>query len=256
MTTEQDRRNSLGHAAAGGALFGAGAGANELLNRRLTRHNAVGPFRATYRSARAAMGKKTAGPGFKAGVHLPNAAGKLPARAMQAVGLPLAAYGVVNAVRAKPVKTNKLRIKEDVVHPVVHHAVMADQVDAGQKQLERLTKALTATDQRKLDAHRRIGRTTSLVGGTLGLAALGARAPGGAKLLGRAGVRSGKLVRVASVEPHATALSNTLGVGAIGTGAAGSFNYAAQQKLERKNTVARPTSRGRRRVGRSPAWAG
>jgi GNAT superfamily N-acetyltransferase len=29
--------------------------------------------------------------------------------------------------------------------------------------------------------------------------------------------------------------SNTLGIGAIGTGAAGSFNYAAQQKLERKN---------------------
>ena len=40
--------------------------------------------------------------------------------------------------------------------------------------------------------------------------------------------------RVTELEPRATRLSNTLGVTAIGTGSAGSFNYAAQQKLERK----------------------
>jgi predicted GNAT family acetyltransferase len=44
------------------------------------------------------------------------------------------------------------------------------------------------------------------------------------------------------MEPTATRLSNTLGIGAIGVGSAGSFNYAAQQRLERKKEAVGKTA--------------
>ena len=219
----ENRRRSLEQAGAGAASFAAGTGASYLLSERLKAKGQAGPYRAAYRSLRGRTGGLSAH-------HVPHLAGKLGARGLQGVGLPLAAYGVVNAVRAKPKATKKLDVRHDIVAPAVHTATLQDQVDAGRRAM---AKALTPDEQRRLSAHRRIGRATALTGGTLGLAALATRAPGGAKLLARK-VPGRALARVAAHEPHATQVSNTLGVGAIGTGSAGSFNYAAQQKLERK----------------------
>lgn len=106
----------------------------------------------------------------------------------------------------------------------------------------RVSKTLTAKETGQLDRRRRAGRDLSLVGGTLGLSALGLRTPAGAKLALRGVQRVGKpdstvargLARFAAKEQRATKLSNTTGIFAIGSGAAGSFNYASQQRLERK----------------------
>jgi hypothetical protein len=97
---------------------------------------------------------------------------------------------------------------------------------------EGFKKSLSESDTKRLDRHKKAGTLLSLSSGTLGLAALGTRAPAVARAAGNKGVKG--LSRLASHEAKATSLSNTLGVGAIGVGSAGSFNYAAQQKLERK----------------------
>jgi len=151
------------------------------------------------------------------------------------VGLPLLAYGAYNAARAKPHPTeavDPMTLGTDVVR----HATYQDQIDRGR---ERVGKALTEGEKHRLDAQRAIGRTSSLVSGTLGLTALGLRAPGGARALANRGVKGARLVRLAGHEGRATGASNTLGIGAIGVGSAGSFNYAAQQKLERKRDVSK-----------------
>lgn len=110
-------------------------------------------------------------------------------------------------------------------------------------------KDLSTRETSNLNRHRAAGRALSLTSGTLGLAALGLRAPSAAKLAVRRGMTPrGSLgrgiARLASREPAATRMSNTLGVGAIGVGSAGSFNYAAQQKLERKRDVSKVLYRG------------
>jgi hypothetical protein len=299
--TLQDRKRSLQLAGAGGAVYGAGTYGSHLLGQRLKRYDAPGTYRAIYRSV-----THSDKPGFRAHVHVPHVAGKLLSGAAAGVGLPLAAYGVANAVRAKPRRTRKLDVHSDIVEPVLHQATLRDKVNAGAAALRRnkpaqadqvgkglkpaqlealgraakkpgplheyatnrraahlfgrsvslkrpggrelvaagrsraalarsqaaeLAKALTEDEKRRLARHRRIGRATALTGGTLGLGALATRAPGGAKLLAH---KVPALARIAAHEPAATRLSNTLGVTAIGTGSAGSFNYAAQQKLERK----------------------
>jgi hypothetical protein len=125
--------------------------------------------------------------------------------------------------------TRKLSVSSDVVRPVVEHATYQDQVKRGDKHI---SKFLNESDTKRLDRHKKAGTLLSLSSGTLGLAALGTRAPAVARAAGNKGVKG--LSRLASHEAKATSLSNTLGVGAIGVGSAGSFNYAAQQKLERK----------------------
>jgi ribosomal protein S18 acetylase RimI-like enzyme len=77
----------------------------------------------------------------------------------------------------------------------------------------------------------------SQVSGTMGLAALGLRAPAAARAVSRKVPVKG-LARVAAHEDKATRWSNTLGVTAIGVGSANSFNWAGQQKLERKKDPA------------------
>lgn len=97
-------------------------------------------------------------------------------------------------------------------------------------------RRLTDDENARLSRHKDAGRALSIAGGSLGLSALALRAPEVARLASR--VRRvgglGPVRALASRDASATRLSNTLGVAAIGTGSAGSFNYAAQQKLERK----------------------
>ena len=106
---------------------------------------------------------------------------------------------------------------------------------AGKRAVNRkkpVQKFLSPSESDRLSAHKKIGRGLALTSGTMGLTALGMRAPSGAKVLASRGVKvPGRLVRA---EAAATRHSNTLGIGAIGVGSMGSFNYAAQQKLERK----------------------
>lgn len=103
----------------------------------------------------------------------------------------------------------------------------------------------TPDERTQLDRRKRLGRNLSLGGGTLGLGALALRTPAGAKLAlkgitraTKAGSNPGRITRglnrLSSKEAGATRLSNTTGILAIGSGAAGSFNYASQQRLERK----------------------
>jgi len=103
----------------------------------------------------------------------------------------------------------------------------------------------TPNERAQLDRRKRLGRNLSLGGGTLGLGALALRTPAGAKLAlkgitraTKAGSNPGRITRglnrLSSKEAGATRLSNTTGILAIGSGAAGSFNYASQQRLERK----------------------
>lgn len=104
-------------------------------------------------------------------------------------------------------------------------------------------RRLTDEENRRLGRHKDAGRALSIAGGSLGLSALALRVPEVARLASR--VRSvgrvGPVRALASRDAGATRLSNTLGVAAIGTGSAGSFNYAAQQKLERR-ALERPSS--------------
>src|SRR4249919_1208390 len=225
------RKESLGQAATGAAMVGAGTGGRVLLDRRLKAAKAPSSTRAAFNTARqggkAGYAKVTGKPRPRAipkasrwrlATHAPDLAGRTAARSLQAVGLPLAAYGAVNAVRAKPRKVRRVS-REELAHHVVRQAAYVPTVERGQavltskavpkvstrqaKDLEVITrvlagkkrpkpkvidlrKALTPAEQRKLDAHRRFGRSASLVGGTLGLSALALRAPSGAKALARA----------------------------------------------------------------------
>jgi hypothetical protein len=141
---------------------------------------------------------------------------------MQLSSVPLVVGGY-QALRDRK-SVDRVQLGRDVVKPAVHYATYQD----------RVAKALSESEARKLDRHRSAGRSLSLVSGTMGLTALGLRTPQGAKALASRGVRSARLAQVASREAAATSASNTLGVGAIGVGSAGSFNYAAQQRLERR----------------------
>lgn len=93
-------------------------------------------------------------------------------------------------------------------------------------------KAWTSHDEHRLEQHRAVGRAGLVFGGSSGLAALGLRVPGGARVLASRGVKGA--AKVAAHEGKATRASNTLGVVSIGTGSAASFNGASQAKLERR----------------------
>lgn len=114
----------------------------------------------------------------------------------------------------------------------------------------------SAKDQDRLRRRRRAGRGLSLAGGTMGLAALGLRAPSAAKVLVRRGARGPGLAALAARDSAATGHSNTLGVLAVGTGSAGSFNYASQQKLERRKEEALSKAKDRTTAGSAVVGAG
>ena len=126
--------------------------------------------------------------------------------------------------------------------------------DAAQPAGEVGKRDLTQAEQRRLSGHKQAGRYLSLAGGTLGVSALALRAPEAARAASRFQRlrRMPALRRVAAKEPAATKASNTLGVAAIGTGAVGSFNYAAQQKLEREAVV--PTRKSLRSHADEESW--
>jgi hypothetical protein len=176
--------------------------------------------------------------GFASEIHVPHMAGKAGVRGAQLSALPLLAAGAKRLVTGED--TRKLDVKSDVVRPVVEHATYQDQVKRGDK---RIAKFLNESETARLDRHKKAGTLLSLTSGTLGFAALGTRAPAVARSLSGKGVKG--LSRVARHEAKATSLSNSLGVTALGAGSAGSFNYAAQQKLERKrDTVSKVVYRG------------
>lgn len=220
----ENRKNALKHVAAGAALLGAGTGGNELLNARVKRRSGAAHPGVIASAARSVSGKPN---GFKAATHVPHMAGKMGVRGAQLASLPILAAGLKHAVTGAD--TKKLDVKEDVVRPAVEYATYQDQMKKGQ---DRIGKALNESEQSRLSRHKQVGRNVSLASGTLGLAALGLRTPQAARALTNRGVKG--LGRLAAKDTKATNLSNTLGVGALGIGSAGSFNYAAQQRLERK----------------------
>lgn len=230
---EQYRRNAAGQAATGAVALGAATGADKMLNDRLHERGAMGVLRASGRSVADRFRKAPKGNGFSAGTHLPHLGGKLVVRGAQVSSLPLIAVGVRGMV--KPKANKKVDLRQDVIAPTIRNATLADQVQRAQER--GLAKRLSPSEQERLDAHRRTGRTLSLASGTMGLSALALRAPAAAATAVRRGAKGRALVRLANQAEAATKHSNTLGVLAIGTGSAGSFNYATQQKLERKAAV-------------------
>lgn len=216
-----DRRNAAEYAAAGGALLGASAAADGVVAYDRKRRNMDGPVRA---AAKRKFTRRHAG---QLGV-------KIGGRAAFAAGLPLAAYGGYKMVRPDgPVP--KLDARRDVVKPVARGVALKDMVDEQEKRFSKTD--LTRKETNTLVARKKRGQAISTAAGVMGLAALGLRAPEAAKFAASRSTKlagNGRLARLAAKEPNATKASNALGIASIGTGAAGSLNYAAQQKLETK----------------------
>ena len=217
-----DRRSAVYRTLAGGSVFGAGAYANRRVEQHLKNSGQPGLFDA----AKKFKLKPT---------HARYMAGKIGARGLQVTGLPLAAVGVKHLV--KPSETKKFSLKEEVVNPVLRNTLLHDQVKRGEKSLN-VTK--DASLDQKIHRSRTRARDLSLVGGTLGIAALGARSPEIAAAVARKSPKilaKPKVQRLVNFEPRATKASNALGIGAIGVGSAGSFNFAHLQSLQNKQDV-------------------
>ena len=215
----ENRSRSAQYAAAGGAILGGAAYANHRIDRA---------FGDRPKLVQAVRQKKLSM------AHAGRAAGKAGVWAARSTALPLTAYGVYGLVRPKR-KTEKLRIGRDVVKPMVGHATLRTQEKAMQERVGKRDASFARADANRLTAHKKAGRLLSLASGSMGVAALGLRAPSLAGVAVRRSARAKKvpaLQRMAGRRGKATQASNTLGVLAIGTGSVGSFNYAAQQKLE------------------------
>ena len=215
----ESTRNSLEYVGAGAGLMGASFATDAVVNADRKRRKMDGPIRA------AVKGKFTRR-------HAGQVGAKVAGRAAFAAGAPLAAYGAYTALKPKE-PTPRMNVKRDVVKPVASNLALKDLRD---QQADRVGKAdLSQVDQKRLVRRKKLGRDLSIVGGTLGLAALGLRAPEAARALTKVPkLNRTPLKQLATKEPAATKASNTLGIAAIGSGAAGSFNYASQQKLEAK----------------------
>jgi len=223
MTTKsEDRKNAVYRTAAGGSLFGAGAYANRHVERRLKNAGHEGLFDSAKK-----LKLKPA--------HASFLAGKIGARGLQVTGLPLVAVGVKHIV--KPTSTKPFSLNDEIVKPVVRNTFLHDQVKRGEKSLN-VNK--DAALEQKIHSSRARARDLSLVGGTLGLAALGTRAPEVASAVARRSAKFSakpKVKRLIAFEPKATKVSNALGIGAIGVGSTGSFNFAHLQNLQNKQDV-------------------
>lgn len=215
----EERRKAARNLAAGGMLLGMSEGGNALLERDFDRHGRPGVL--------AAAADKRIRP-----VRVRRAAGKLGVWAARSTAIPLAAYGAAKLV--KPGSGVKdVHVGRDVVRPVVRTATL--QTATNKRAMAK--RDLSNKDQQSLINHKEIGRKLSLASGSMGLAALALRAPQGAGVAVRRIKGAGRvkpLVRLAGQNERATRASNTLGILAIGTGSVGSFNYAAQQRLERQ----------------------
>lgn len=211
---KQYRQNAVGTAVAGGTLLGIGANANYRADRMLRRSGEPGLWDATKTRKLTRTHGKLVG-------------AKLGARSLQVTGLPLAAIGVTQIVR--PEKNRKLDVKGDVVKPVIRNATFEDAAKKGREQLSK------ATEQEKIISSKQRARKLSEVAGAMGLTALGLRSPEIAASVARKVPKTRKsLQKIIAKEPAYTKASNTLGIGAIGTGSIGSFNFAHLQGLEAK----------------------
>lgn len=218
---ETDRTRAAEWVGTGAGMLGAGVAGNALLDERLRRRGSAQLGLSAYRSVR----RKPGGLSWK--THGPHLAGRAVTRGVQLAAVPVLATGVYGLATGR--RTEKLRPGRDVVTPTLRSTVLADN----------LAKALTAREQRAVNAHKKTGQGLALVSGSLGVAALALRSPQGAKALSRRGVKAPALTRLAGREAAATRASDTLGVGAIGAGSVGSFNYARQQQLERRQYAVR-----------------
>lgn len=223
-TPEKDRRrvNAAGHVAAGGALVGAAAAANYANDRALERRGLEKPVKA-------AVKRKGLRP-----AHARYAAAKLGVRGLQVTGIPMAAYGAYNLVKPDK-KVPRVNAKDDIARQVARGVTFQDARDDYRRRVAK--RQLTREENEKLVRRKKAGTSLSLAAGTMGLGALALRSPEVARVVaGRSARLAGrpKVQRLIRMEPSATKASNTLGIAAIGTGSAGSFNYASQQRLEAK----------------------
>lgn len=237
MSAGEQRRHASEALAVGGSMVGASAAANYGMERLMDRKGIKTP-------ARSLLSRK---PRLHP-AHAPYMVGRAATAATRTVGIPLAAYGAFNILSPAD-KVARVRLKDDVVKPTLNTATGRAQAKKVKRQLSENRAArkraesanvaksdLTDDERNELLRRKRKGSRLSLAAGTMGVAALGLRAPELARAAQKVpkvgGLRA--LKRVAAHEPAATKASNALGVAAIGTGSIGSFNYAAQQKLERK----------------------
>lgn len=247
MSAGEQRRHATEALAVGGGMVGASAAANYGMERALERKGIKTPARSLL-SRRPRLHP----------AHGPFMAGRSVTAATRTVGIPLAAYGAFNVLSPSD-KVARVRLKDDVVRPTINTATGRAQAKKVKRQLSEnkaarkraqaapVTKSdLTDSERDELLRRKSKGSRLSLAAGTMGVAALGLRAPEVAraarKLPKVGGLKA--LKQMASREQGATKASNALGVAAIGTGSIGSFNYAAQQKLERKQVTKSLPSEG------------
>lgn len=224
---------------------GAKALASGTANPKKWKTHTIGPAKRARTKARAAVTGKLSHPitGLEAGI----------VRGLDRKRY----YRTIDGINAGKLSPRKLQLRnEEQQYTILNQARrMRDLGVAEQERLARRSQILkratkgstgfTPKERTQLDRRKRLGRNLSLGGGTLGLGALALRTPAGAKLAlkgitraTKAGSNPGRITRglnrLSSKEAGATRLSNTTGILAIGSGAAGSFNYASQQRLERK----------------------
>jgi hypothetical protein len=233
MTPEQRkkeyRRRAAGAALIGGTLLGAGAGVNMAADKQMERKKLQKPLRA------ALKGK------FKP-AHVAYLATRGVGRSLQIAGIPIAAAGAYGVYRPK--KIERVDFKRGVVDPVRRAITFETEAERGRKvinafkarNVEKASQAkLTRPEATELVQRKERQKRLSQVSGALGIAALGLRTPEAAKFVARKSPKlAARLNRVGRFEPQATKASNTLGIGAIGVGSLGSFNFARIQGTEAK----------------------
>ena len=223
------------HLTVGGGLLAAGVGARTFVSRDESK-------RKMEKLIPAAMKRQATRR------HVAHAAGRWAGRAATTVGLPLAAYGTYTSLRPKAMPARKLSYRSDVVSPLTGSLTYrsdAEKVHVGNIKRKVKEKAqevhdkpfgkrdLTRAETSTLVHRKERGRKISTAAGVMGLTALSLRAPEAAKFAATKSPAIARRVgRIARHEPGATKASNALGIVSIGTGSAGSLNYAAQQKLE------------------------
>jgi len=223
----KNRLHGVEAAAVGGSLTGVGANINYRAERTLRESGKKGLWDATKARELGSHHAKFVG-------------SKFGARGLQVTGIPLALVGAKHAVTGED--TRRLDIHHDVVKPVARNAVMADQLKRGEKTL---SKSDVPEYEDKILNSKRRAKNFSRVAGTLGLAALGTRAP---EIANYAVKKTPKLAAnkhistLISHEPKATKASNALGIGSIGVGSLGAFNNAHMQNLEVKQGKQRRAS--------------
>lgn len=225
----EDRKNAAGYLGTGAGLIAAGEGGNYALGQHLKRLKAKGG-----ESTPKAIIHRKVKP-----VHAARAGAKIATRVSSGVGIPLAAYGAWNMIHPKE-NVRPVDLRRDVLEPAGRKATYRNEAEAVAARLREVAdsvdKRLSPSESDRLHRHKNTGRNLSLAGGTIGLTALALRSPEAARgLLKLKGLKGNeRLTRLAAKEQGATRASNTLLAVGGGLGAAGAFNYAAQQKLENK----------------------